>query len=119
MSDVYNAYEAEYLELIASIRKNLDNLKGSDNNAANATWIKEIDNLSRDVADRLKNMDFEIRLFDSNTRKVYTTRVMEYRSSYNALQSEYQSTKEQKQRSGIIDKDSQAQRQRMLTVNDK
>lgn len=120
MSSIFQDYEKEFLAIIDNIKSKLKVLQSNDGGGESISdQIQDIDKLNNETGDLLKQMDLEVRSFDSGTRKIYTAKMMDHRDAYNKLISEYQRTKESKQRTKLIGQASQEQRQKMMNTNDK
>jgi vesicle transport through interaction with t-SNAREs protein 1 len=70
------------------------------------------------MASQIKQMEVEIRSHDAATRKVLGEKVTQYKRSLQSLKSDFESAREQAQRSQLMTRGDE-QRQRFIATNDK
>lgn len=117
MSNIFDAYDTEFNDLNRDISKSIGILRTSDTNQD--IQSRQIDGLISQASDLLKQMEVELRSLDSATRKALTKKVSSYKTVLNSLKSDYNSIREQSDKSTLMGGKSGEQRQRLLDTNEK
>jgi vesicle transport through interaction with t-SNAREs protein 1 len=114
---IFDAYDSEFNTLTREINKTVADFKVSTGKKDVQT--RQIDGLLSQATELIKQMEVEVRSQDAATRKALTEKVAQYKRALNSLKSDYNTAREQADRSNLIGGKSGEQRQRLLDTNEK
>lgn len=118
MSNIFDAYDSEFNDLHRDLSKTINELRNNTDSNQNIQ-TRQIDGLFSQVNDLLKQMEVELRSLDSATRKALSKKVASYKNTLSSLKSDYNSVREQSDKSTLMGGKSGEQRQRLLDTNEK
>ncbi len=119
MSGIFDAYDQEFSSISRDITKHLTDFRASSSGSKRDVLARQLDGFLGQAAELIKQMEVEVRSLDPATRKQLNDKIAQYRRALTSLKTDFNSAREQADRSELIGSKSGEQRQRLLDTNDK
>jgi vesicle transport through interaction with t-SNAREs protein 1 len=116
---IFDAYNQEFTSLSQDISKNISEYRTYSDGEKALSIGRHVEALFVQATDLIKQMELEVRSNDAATRKVLGEKLNTYKKSLASMKSDYESARNDAQKSSLIGNKSLEQRQRLLDTNSK